>query len=104
MDCGSSRLASGWSLRGKIVMSTVALKPDMSGLAVGTTSSVTEEISKLAPCAVVASANSLVRRASSRRFDGSHRTDRHGFRLRERCRCEALESCTQYKTIWANVA
>lgn len=45
---------SGWCLRGKIVMSTVnALKPDMSGLPVGTTSSAMEEIAKLATCAVV---------------------------------------------------
>jgi len=39
-------------------MSTVnTLKPNMSGLAVGTTTSATEEISKLAPCAVVESAS-----------------------------------------------
>jgi 8-hydroxy-5-deazaflavin:NADPH oxidoreductase len=44
-------------LRGKIVLSTVnALNPDMSGLAVGTTTSAAEEIAKLAPGAAVVSA------------------------------------------------
>jgi hypothetical protein len=91
-------LRQGGDLRGKIVMSTRlnALEPDMSGLAVGTTTSAMEEISKIAPLRSARKRNSIVRRATCRRFDGSHRIDRHGFRLRARCRCEALESCTQY--------
>lgn len=47
-------IAAAGPLTGKLIFSTVnALKPDYSGLAVGTTSSTAEEISKLAPDARV---------------------------------------------------
>jgi 8-hydroxy-5-deazaflavin:NADPH oxidoreductase len=50
----SEALQAAGSLEGKILFSCVnALKPDMSGMAVGTTTSAAEEISKLAPGARV---------------------------------------------------
>ena len=52
-----SALKAAGSLDGKILFSCVnALKPDMSGLAVGTTTSAAEEIAKLAPGARVVEA------------------------------------------------
>lgn len=50
----SEALQAAGSLEGKILFSCVnALKPDMSGMAVGTTTSAAEEIAKLAPGARV---------------------------------------------------
>jgi 8-hydroxy-5-deazaflavin:NADPH oxidoreductase len=47
-------LQSAGSLSGKILLSCVnALKPDMSGMAIGTTTSAAEEIARLAPGARV---------------------------------------------------
>jgi 8-hydroxy-5-deazaflavin:NADPH oxidoreductase len=66
-------IAAAGSLDGKILFSCVnALLPDMSGLAVGTTTSAAEEIAKLAPGARVVEALPLfaeVLNSSSQRFN-----------------------------------
>ncbi|MBW4527915.1 MAG: NADPH-dependent F420 reductase [Phormidium tanganyikae FI6-MK23] len=66
-------LKAAGSLYGKILFSCVnALLPDMSGMAVGTTTSAAEEIAKLAPGARVVEAFSLfaeVLDSPSQRFD-----------------------------------
>jgi predicted dinucleotide-binding enzyme len=87
-------------------MSTVnALKPDMSGLAVGTTTSATEEVSKLAPCAAVVSAIppfSELLAAGSTAVLGQKGTV---FVCGNDAGAKRSKSCAQYnKTIWANVA
>ena len=96
-------LRQGGDLRGKIVMSTVnALKPDMSGLVVGTTTSAMD----LKPCPMRSGRqrHSLVRQASCRRFDGSHRTDKACFSPAATMPVRSARKVAQYKTIWANVA
>lgn len=66
-------LEAAGSLNGKILFSCVnALMPDMSGMAVGTTTSAAEEIAKLAPGACVVEALPVfaeVLHSPSRRFD-----------------------------------
>jgi hypothetical protein len=73
-----SALKAAGSLDGKILFSCVnALKPDMSGLAVGTTTSAAEEIAKLAPGARMVEALPLfaeVLNAPSQQFDGQTAT------------------------------
>lgn len=70
---GDALKAAG-SLNGKVLFSCVnALLPDMSGLAVGTTTSAAEEIAKLAPGARVVEALPLfaeVLNSPSQQFDG----------------------------------
>jgi len=71
-------LKAAGSLEGKIVFSIVnALLPDMSGMAVGTTTSAAEEIAKLAPGALVVEALPVfaeVLNSESRRFDDQQAT------------------------------
>jgi 8-hydroxy-5-deazaflavin:NADPH oxidoreductase len=71
-------LRAAGSLEGKILFSTVnALKPDMSGMAVGTTTSAAEEIAKLAPGASVVEALPVfaeVLNSPSRRFGDQQAT------------------------------
>jgi 8-hydroxy-5-deazaflavin:NADPH oxidoreductase len=71
-------LKAAGSLEGKILFSIVnALLPDMSGMAVGTTTSAAEEIAKLAPGARMVEALPVfaeVLNSSSRRFDDQQAT------------------------------
>jgi predicted dinucleotide-binding enzyme len=74
---GDALKAAG-SLEGKILFSIVnALLPDMSGMAVGSTTSAAEEIAKLAPNARVVEALPVfaeVLNSESRRFDNEQAT------------------------------
>jgi 8-hydroxy-5-deazaflavin:NADPH oxidoreductase len=71
-------LQAAGSLEGKLLFSCVnALKPDMSGMAVGTTTSAAEEIAKLAPGARVVEGLPLfaeVLQSGDTSFDGARAT------------------------------
>lgn len=70
----SEAMKAAGTLKGKVLFSCVnCLKPDLSGLAVGTTTSAGEEISKFAPEAKVVQAlppMAQILAADSRRLDG----------------------------------